>query len=247
MRLIQLLLITFSFFSLNALGQGLRPDPGAGAAAGGDFGASNKGVTEVRFGKINNDRIKYADIKGSAFWNSEWQSAIVYINEVRAGRLTVKLNFATDELYFLKDAEELVLRGSNITRLVFDKIPEPAVFIGHVPNLRLDNHNLEGFVQVLNPGDDYELLKYTIRKVNTSDSVMSAEKRYSFYDDVYYFLKSNNKIDRIKRQTKEGFLSFLPGSSAFGEWIAQSNINFEKEMDMVRFLRYYNAQRKASL
>ncbi|MEO6453286.1 MAG: hypothetical protein ABIN97_04400 [Ginsengibacter sp.] len=212
---------------------------------GPELGPISRGITAVRFGKLNNDDINYSEVSGNPFWNPEWQSAIVYINDVKAGRVYAKLNLVTDELYFLRDSEELVLTGVNVTRLVFDKLPEPAVFISHIPNLRLNNQDFQGFAQVLNTGD-YELLKYTVRKVLVADSVMGAQKRYTYYNDVYYFLKANNKVERIKKRNKESLLSYLPGASSFTEWITQSKINFNEEADMIRFLNYYNAQKKAS-
>lgn len=219
-------------------------DPGAKSVAGGDFGGSPKGATEIRFGKINGDRINYADIKGSPFWNSEWQNPIVYINDIRVGRLNVKLNFATDELHYLKDSEELVLTGVNVTKLIFDKA-DSAVFIKIDLRLNKKEKELEAFVQVMNDGD-YQLLKYTSRKVGASDSVMSASKRYFFKDEVFYFIKSRNKVERLKKLNKEELFNYLPATSAHSEWIAASNINFEQEADIIRFLKYYNSERKKS-
>lgn len=245
MRLINFALINavFCFLSFTAFGQGSLPaDPGAAAAPGGDFGANNHGTTEIRFGKINGDRINYADIKGSPFWNSEWQNAIVYINDVRAGRLNIKLNFATDELHYLKDSEELVLTGVNVTKLIFDKT-DSAVFVKNAFDLRLDKKPLDAFVQVMNEGD-YQLLKYVSKKVNSSDSVMSASRRYFFKDEIFYFIKSKNKVERLKKLTKEDLFNYLPSTSGYNEWIAAHNVNLEHEADLIRFLNYYNSQRK---
>ena len=230
--------------SASIFAQSAGTDPGAKTAPGGNFGSSPKGVTEIRFGKINNDRINYADIQGSPFWRPEWQNAIVYINDVRAGRLNVRLNFATDELHYLKDTEELVLADVNITKLVFDKV-DSAIFVRNVIDLRIGKKPIEAFVQVMNEGD-YQLLKYTSRKLNISDSVMSASKRYFFKDEVHYFIKSRNKVERLKKLNKEELFNYLPSGTAYNEWIAANAITFEQEADILRFLNYYNVQRKNS-
>lgn len=238
-------ILTCLYFLCSFSGHGQPPLPKIpDGVAGPDFGANSRGVTEVRFGKINNDRVNLADIQGSPFWKAEWQNAIVYINDVRAGRLKVKLNFATDDLHYLKDSEELVLADVNITKLIFDKV-DSAVFVKNAFDLRLDKKPLDAFIQVMNDGD-YQLLKYTSRKVNVSDSLLSASKRYIFKDEIFYFIKSKNKVERVKKLGKDAVLGFLPATSAFSEWIVASNINFELEPDVIRFLNYYNNQRKTA-
>ena len=97
----------------------------------------------------------------------------------------------------------------------------------------------------MNDGD-YQLLKYTSRKVGASDSVMSASKRYFYKDEVFYFIKSRNKVESLKKLNKEELFNYLPATSAHSEWIAASNINFEQEADIIRFLKYYNSERKKS-
>jgi hypothetical protein len=102
------------------------------------------------------------------------------------------------------------------------------------------NKNFNGFIQVMNSGN-YQLLKYIKRTVGSADSLFRTQKRYFFADELYYFLRFNEKIERIKRLRKESVLEYLPSASSYSTWINENNMDFRKEGDVIRFLDYYNA------
>ena len=84
-------------------------------------------------------------------------------------------------------------------------------------------------------------MKYTNRSVASADSIFHNLKRYFFADQITYFIKSNEKVDRIKKLNKENVLFYLPASS-YDEWIKENSINFKNEKDIIRFLNYYNSR-----
>lgn len=93
---------------------------------------------------------------------------------------------------------------------------------------------------MLNKGD-WKLLKYTKKELSSSDAGLT-QKKYSFRADHYYFLKHNQKVERIKKLDKEILLSYLPKSNAAKKWIDTNNTDFKKEQDVVAFLNYYNTR-----
>ena len=188
---------------------------------------------------FDNSRISYSKIKGSPFWKDEWNTARLYSNTGYVGSMPVRINLATGELHFLKNGEELILTDDFIAKVIFEN--DSAVFLSRVPNLLLNKKPVEDFIQVLNPGK-YQLLKYTKRNVGSADSLFRTMKRYFFTDDVYYFIKANEKVERIKKLGKENVLSYLPSSNSYEAWIKENDIDFKKEKDIVRFLDYYNSK-----
>ena len=188
----------------------------------------------------NNERISYDKIKGSRFWKDTSQTALLYSNKGYVSTMPVRINLATGELYFLRESKEVTLADNIITKVVFKAEEDSSVFISQVPNLLLNEKPVNGFVQVLNFGK-YQLLKYTNRTVASVDSIVRGFKRYYFADVINYFIKSNDKVERIKKLNKENVLFNLPSSSSYDAWIKENNIDFKKEKDVVRFLNYYNA------
>ncbi len=188
---------------------------------------------------INN--IKYDDIAGSPFWNDKSQLAILYSNLKHVATVSVRINLATDEIYFIKDGEELVLDSNIIDKIVFKVSDDSAVFINQINNLLIRGKQVNNFVQVLNPGK-YQLLKHTKKKVASSELVSATGKKsYYFTTEINYFIMVNNKAEHIKKLSKDHILSLLPSSSSFNAAIQDSKINFKTEKDVVFFLNYYNS------
>lgn len=208
----------------------------------------NRVIEEMGVDGMNNagsDRIPYSRITGSPFWKDDWQQAYLYKNNKLLGVLPAKLNFGTNEIYIIRNEEELAVNEGDVTSIIFrnekDSSAAKAVFTGYVPNLFLNNKKLDDFVQVLNEGNR-QLLKYTNRYVVAGDSLFHTLKRYYFSDRVYYFLKSSDKVEKIKKLNKDNLLVLLPSSSSFSAWIEANNIDFKREADVITFLNYYNAK-----
>lgn len=87
----------------------------------------------------NKDGLKYDNIAGSPFYNNNYQAAHLYKNKERIGTAPVKLNFLTNEIYFLQGEKELVIEDGKIDSLVFFNTPDSATFISCVENLLLEN------------------------------------------------------------------------------------------------------------
>lgn len=192
------------------------------------------------------NKIPYSSVKGSKFWHDEWEQGALYKNDKMLGIAPVRLNLVSSQVHVMINDEEKVIDDA-ITSVIFfkqnDTSMSTAAFISHVPNLFLANKKLDDFVQVLNYGT-YQLLKYTERYIVTGDSLFHTLKRYYFSDKVYYFLKSSNRVERVKKLSKENLLVFLPASSSFADWIKTNDIDFKRENDVVRFLNYYNANKQ---
>ena len=213
------------------------------------FGPQHQAPTVSVYGPdASNKKIPLSRVKGSPFWKEEWQLASLYDSKARRINIVpVRLNLATNEFHFMWKEQELVAGDDNkITLIVFhtnnDTSSIGTLFLKNMPDLVLDKKPLAAFVQVMNSGN-CQLLKYTSRRVYPAeDSLFGTQKRYLFRDINFYFLKTSDKIERIKKLNNEHFLALIPEASAYKEWVNQNNLNFKKEEDVVLFLNYYNAQ-----
>ena len=188
--------------------------------------------------------IKYDDIKGSPFWNDKPQLAVLYNNSKHVATVAVRINFATDEIYFLKDSTELILDNGSINKIVFMLANDSSVFISDVQNLLFKKKGINGFVEVLNFGK-YQLLKHTKRKFISSGLISPTGKiDYCFTNTISYFIMQNDKVENVKKLSKKNILSLLPSSSNFEATINENKINFKEEKDVVFFLNYYNLLNK---
>lgn len=201
----------------------------------------------------SNKKIPLSRIKGSPFWKEEWQLASLYDNNAqRINIVPVRLNLATNELHFMWKEQELVA-GDNtkINLIVFhnnnDSSSIGTMFIKNIPDLVLNKKPLNGFVMVMNSGN-CQLLKHTSRRVYPAeDSLFGTQKRYLFRDENFYFLKTGDKVERIKRLNSEHFLAHIPEAASYKDWINQNDLSFKTEEDLVLFLNYYNSQLNSSM
>ena len=169
----------------------------------------------------SNKKIPFSRIKGSPFWKEEWQLASLYDkNAQRINIVPARLNLATNELHFMWKEQELVAGDNNkITLIVFhtnnDTSSIGTMFIKNIPDLVLNKKPLTAFVQLMNAGN-CQLLKYTNRRVYPGeDSLFGTQKRYIFRDVNYYFLKTGDKVEKIKKLNIEHFLALIKEATLY--------------------------------
>ena len=234
----------FICLSFSMFAQNVQRDPVTNDIINFQDAIFSKGVTEFRFENrgqgLLNESIPYDKINGSPFWRDSLQPARFYGSKGYITTLPARINIATNQIYFLQNAEEMILNDNIVTRIVFQSGNDSSVFIGQVPNLLLNSQPLNNFVQVLNFGK-YQLLKYTRRKVASSESPSRTSKNYYFTDDINYFIMANEKIVEIEKLKRETFFLYLPSASSYNGWLKENNINFRNEKDILRFLDHYNA------
>ena len=189
----------------------------------------------------NNDSLSYENVNGSPFWRDAPLPALLYSGDKYITSMPIRINLATNEIYFTKDAEEKVLTENFINKIIIKSSGDTAVFISQVPNLLLSKKPVVGFVQVLNAGK-YQLLKYVKRRAVSAIPTSNASLSFHFTDDTYYFIMSGEKVEAIRKLNRENLLSHLPSSSLFDEWIKEHAVNFKNEKDALVFLTYYNSR-----
>jgi hypothetical protein len=201
-------------------------------------------ISEIRFDGVDgtSGRIPYEKVKGSPFWRDEFIPAKIYTKTGQMYSAPIRLNLATNDIHFIKNDEEKVLVGLNVTKIVFNTGKDSVVLLGNIPHLFINNKKVDHYMMVLTPGD-YQLLKYMNRKVGSADSLFRTQKRYFFTDEIYYFLHFNDRVERIKKLNKDAILEYLPLTSSFTAFVEQNKIDFRKEADVIRFLNYYNSTR----
>jgi hypothetical protein len=102
---------------------------------------------------------------------------------------------------FLKNGEEMILAHVKVDRIVFPLAQDTEVFLANLSALLMENKTESGYLHVLNSGN-CQPLKYTKRIVDSADSLFRTQKRYFFADEVSYFLRLNDKVEKIKRLNK---------------------------------------------
>jgi len=191
------------------------------------------------------NKISYAHIKGSPFWNDDWRLATLYGSTSSDRWLKkIKLNLVTGQIHYQdKDSNELVINEGLVSKIVFHKGDDvntsDAVFLYTSDDIILNRGKTSAFIQSLNEGN-YQLLKFIKRSFATGDSLFGTLKRYYFTNNVKYYFLAGRKVQPLKKLNEDNILFFVPNSSSYREWISQNKIDFRKEGGVIQFLNYYN-------
>ncbi len=237
-----LFLITFIMgVQLFAAGQ-VSLEQGAG-------GQTNDGALIVYGANNFNYSIPYEKIKGSPFWQSQWNRAIFYDwRDSLIGTYPAKINFATQEVYYIsKNGEELSAIQGLINKVTFLKGEADdqvlSIFINDIGEVKKKANCKHCYVQEMNEGN-VKLMKSTSRLLKVGDSLFGTQKRYYFADELEYFLQVEDKIYRIKKLDKETVLSLLPTAISYEAWIKEKGLRFRKESEFIDFINHYNTTRR---
>ncbi len=192
--------------------------------------------------------IPWSRVTGSPFWNDNWRLASLYDkNDKIIATLPVRLNLNTSSVHYIdQSGEELSLDPDGIRKVVFlqDTIAGMgAVFISYVPYAYFGETKNNNYLQVMNEGMA-SLLVYRQKFITSGDSASPGHQRYFYTKEVAYYIALNGKVERLKRTGKEQVFMFLPGANAMDRWINENKLNLKKEEDIVKFINYYNSQKK---
>lgn len=191
-------------------------------------------------GGLGPDSISYEKIDGSAYWVEAFTPASLYDSKGYLATLQVRINLLTNKIHFLKDNVDMIVDDNIINRVVFHGNNDSTVFISQVPDLLVNNKPFNKFVQVLNAGK-YQLLKYTARIVTSEETPSHTSRTYQYKDTYRYFMRSEDRVDDVKKLSSENILIYLPVSSSYNGWIKENKISFKNEKDVIRFLNHYNS------
>ena len=196
--------------------------------------------------------LPYDEIRGSAFWKSDFSKAYFYDQrDTFLGIYKARFNFVSNEVHYLdrSGAERAVIPGTLSKIIFFQNIDTTAiatVFRSNPEAISKRAACKPCYVQELNQGD-VKLLKITNRVVRTKDSLFNTVKSYFFDDEVEYYLQFYERYERIKKLKRENIFSLLPNTSAYINWINERKLNFKDEADYIIFLDYYNITRQNNL
>lgn len=209
-------------------------------------------VHEVNFEGVSNlgkQRLSYDQVKGSPFFNDEFQQAEIFMADGRSlGKYLVKFNMLTQEFHFLgKDKAEMVVPNELARKIVlYDKADttlQKAVFVRTLDFTTSNGKPNGEYAEQLNKGDAI-LYKISKRNVVTADSLFGTLKRYYFGTTHAYFVGMNGRTTQLKKLSEDAVFTALPAIGKLEDWARKNKINLKKEDGVLALLHQWNASFK---
>lgn len=209
-------------------------------------------VHEVNFEGVSNvgkQRLSYDQVKGSPFFNDEFQQAEIFMADGRSlGKYLVKFNLLTQEFHFLgKDKAEMVVPNDLVKKIVLydkaDTAVQKAVFVRTLGFATPGTLSIGAYAEQLNDGSAV-LYKVSKKNVVTADSLFGTLKRYYFGTTYAYFLGFNGSISQLKKLSEDAIFTALPVNGKLEEWVRKNKLNLKREDDVLALLKQWNASFK---
>ncbi|MDE3143321.1 MAG: hypothetical protein KGL19_04155 [Bacteroidota bacterium] len=218
-----------------------------------NFSISNTQMTTIQIDPTvvydsdgNRKGMSYSEISGSPFLFDDWETAIVYDNNLKKiAVVKVKYNDYSGQIHFLNtNRQELVADKKQIKRVevLKDTIKGEVKLV--LEKGFSDNKNTlspNQFVEVLNNGSN-ELLKQTVNKIIQVDSLFGTMKVNRFSTSVSYYLKTPTNCEHLKGLDHTEIVSSLPAKDVIAEFEKNNKHKLKKEKDIIDFLNYYNSK-----
>ena len=192
------------------------------------------------------ENLSYVDVKGSPFWDNDWNAAIfVLANGNIAKTQKAKLNLFTSEVHFVNsDNIEMACENKEIKKILFLKGMDTAKVVAVFESFTDASGTNNVYYRVLNKGKLRLMeLKQVLVKENEYNPLLG-KKEYSFYSKNNYAIAEEDKIISIKALNQSSLFSAIPESTDYKEWLKQNNNKLKNAPEIISFLNYYNSQKK---
>lgn len=215
------------------------------------------GELDISYSKIRNfnslpegqkkvENVLYADVKGSPFWDNDWNAAVfVLANGHIAKTQKAKLNLFTNEVHFVNSANiEMACENKEIRKILFFKGMDTTKVVAVFESFADASNTNNVYYRILNRG---KLRLMELKKVLVKENEynpLSGKKEYSFYSKNNYAIADEEKAIPIKSLNQSSLFSAIPESTDYKEWLKQNNNKLKNESEIVSFLNYYNSQKK---
>jgi hypothetical protein len=206
-------------------------------------------VHEVNFEGVpqtsNFSKLPYSSIKGSPFYLDQFNTGDLYGDKGKyAGRMPLKLNLASQEVYFIGEkGKEYVAPISFAKRVIIftDTSAKDTltIFERNVPGLQMNGKPISDYVEEMVSGK-LKLYRYTRRYVASADSMFGTLKRYYFASTVHYFVSTKNEIQLIKKMNLSSITDLVEDKGSLVNWAEKNKINPKKEEDLIALIKRKN-------
>lgn len=216
------------------------------SSTGGNYGWVN--YTDIStLGQKKVENIAYDDIRGSAFWDDHWNSALFFLSGNRKAKVEkAKLNLYTNEVHFLnKNGTELSLENTTVLKIIFFKGTDTSTVLAVFESLpdSLSPTKIS-YYQVLNNGKFRLLiLQKTILTESEYDPTLG-KREHSFFTKTTYVIANDQKIIPIKSLNQSGIFAAIGASPETEQWVSQNKYKLKTETQVISFLNYCNSKIK---
>ncbi|GHN01916.1 hypothetical protein WSM22_34050 [Cytophagales bacterium WSM2-2] len=187
--------------------------------------------------------IDYTQVPGKYFWDDEWKPAVVVAKNGSRGKLeNVKLNFYTNEVYFLGiNKTELIGRKGALKAILFYSGKDTSNVTDAFEILT--DAKGDAFYEILNKGKIVLMRKkvITLEVDNSPSALGKSEPKLNTWAE--YCLKQGSRYQYFKNLNKNAITSVVTFTEDDEKWLSAKKNKLKKEEDVLEFLDFLNTKK----
>ncbi|MGC4020731.1 MAG: hypothetical protein QM734_01705 [Cyclobacteriaceae bacterium] len=189
---------------------------------------------------LQTEKVKYSEVKGNCFWNTEWLRAKILLGkDVTLAIEKAKLNLYSNSVHFIdKKGEELSTKDFKAVAFFAPDGTTRLALFKEMENKLVDTK--EVLTQVLVDGN-FQLQKInTVKLLKREVDPLLKTDEYTFVSKESYYVNYNGKLEALKGISKSKVFSVIPKSSSDEDWLKSQNNKLKSEGELVAFFNYKN-------
>jgi len=222
-------------------------DVSAPASTGGNYG-SVRFYDPATLGVKTEEKISYAEIEGTPFWDDHWNAAHLFMKNGGVVKVDqVKLNMYTNDVYYIHNGLELVAEKGSVAKILLFKGKDTTKILSlfeYYPDYSNRNNPDEVYYRVLNFGK-VRLLAFNKMLISTAPyDAIEGKAQKSFFTKTYYAISNDGNISPLKSLDHTSLFSILYPDPVSEKWLQANRNKLKNEEEIINFLNYYNSQHK---
>jgi len=200
----------------------------------------------AELGQKNADKLDYSEIRGSCFWDSEWNPAILILKSGKGIKLhQVKLNFKTNDVHYIDNKGTELVAQSGIQKILFfdrnDTTKLKAVFQS-LAGFKIKD--VDVFAELLAEGKTEFLKRTEVTLIKKDNDPMLGRPDLRFVSEVHYYITENGSVSRLKSINKANLFVILKPTNDDETWLKTNKVKLKNEADVIAFLAHRNSNNK---
>jgi len=199
----------------------------------------------AELGQKSDNKVDYSEVRGSCFWDSEWNPAILIVKSGQGFKLrSAKLNLYTNDIHYLDNKGVELVAQNKVQNIIFfdrkDTTKLKAVF-QHLAGFKIKD--VDFYAQLLVEGK-IQFLKRKEIKLSKNKDTMLDHPDLRFTSEVYYYIEENGNLTHLKGISKENLFSIIKTTQEDEDWLKANKNKLKNEAEIIAFLTNRNSIKK---
>ncbi len=198
-------------------------------------------TTGVMAGKSYQFDSRYEGVKGSVYFNEDWQKGAIFLSDGRKGEVEkMNFNIYENELEFARSENYIYsLSITQVDKFTLESDAGQNLFVkAEIPGKDEPVYMLQ---KVDGNASFYEVPKVTFKEANYQGAFPTGNPYDEYVKGSDYYVRVNDQLTKVSLN-KKGIKKAFPGhQKELQKYIKRQNLRMKEELDWIKTIEYFNS------